>query len=234
MKNLNTLVSLLLILLAGAYTSLAQENPYSVGLRYGYSLPMGQFASHKYGYGAYALLGSSFSAEGIRYFRNGLGVGANFSMSYYQIASGYFLEDMNQDTTNTTTEYLFLRSDPYEVKCLNAGVYYSVLIFKRFNASFKGTGGVCWAKSPYQFYTGQYLIGDLFHIVTPAKSTRFTYQVGATINYKLFDHVVLLLESEFTYAEAKFTFWKNGGTTRDIQFIRMPLFKLQPGLNITF
>ncbi len=219
-------------LLPGSISVSAQDNPFNVGFRYGYTLPMGQFASHEYTYGAYALLGSSASAEASWYPGKRLGFGASFSLSYFPIAAYYFLQDY--DSADPTVQYNFIKSETYEVRTYMGGAFYRLPISKRFEASFKAMGGLCWVRSPYQFFTGTYLIGPMFHIITPAISSRFAFSGAATLNYKLFDHVVLLLESEFSYSEAKFTFWKNGMTQKEIQIIKMPLFKVQPGINITF
>jgi hypothetical protein len=232
-KIISIIISLLFLFLCAAPSS-AQDNRYIIGLRYGYSLPMGQFASQEYKYGAYALLGSSFEAEATWYFHKSIGFGMNYSMSYYQVATGYFLEDLQNDTTNPSAVYNFLKSDPYTVSSYMAGFYYRLPVTERIGVSFKGMGGLCKVKTPYQFYSGTYLIGNLFHITTPAESSKFSVLFGATVQYKLFDHVILLMESEFSYVESKFTFWKNGYTTKEIHTLKMPLFKVQPGINITF
>jgi hypothetical protein len=234
MKKLIRISILLLVFVTGIVVSQAQNNKYVLGVRYGYSLPMGQFASQEYNYGAYAMLGNSFEAEGTWYFHKSIGFGMNYSMSFYQVATGYYLEDLQNDTTNPSAVYNFLKSEPYTVNSYLAGFFYRLPVTDRIGVSFKGMGGICKVRTPYQFYSGTYLIGNLFHVITPAISSKFSVLVGATIRYKLFDHVDLLMESEFSYVESKFTFWKNGYTTKEVHSMKMPLFKLQPGINITF
>jgi hypothetical protein len=232
MKRLYCKVVLFLVVLSGVNYSIAQENPYFVGVRYGYSMPLGQFASKKYDDGAYALPGSTFSAEGVHYFQCGFGVGLNFSQSYFPIANQSYLDDY--DSGDPSVQYIYLKSDPYQVRTYMAGLFYRVPISGKISASFKTMSGVCWAQSPYLFFTGNYLIGNLFHIVTPAKSTRIAFLLGSALNYKVFDHVSLILELECSYAESKFTFWKEGLTIKDVQFMKMPVLGIQPGINITF
>jgi hypothetical protein len=233
MKKSNWKLILLFILTIASASTNAQGNKYLVGLRYGYSLPMGQFASHEFDYGAYALLGTSFSAEGTRYFNNGLGVGANLSVGFYPVATGYYLQDL--DSNDVFGGNFNMKSSPYEVRTYMGGAYYRLPVSEKFHASFKALGGICWSKSPEQFYSAEYfMLGTISWYKTSALSTRFSFLVGTSLNYKLFDHVELILESEFSYVESKFTFLKNGMTTKEVQSMKMPLFKLQPGLNITF
>ncbi len=231
--------STLLLLLLIAFAEIkAQDKPFLVGFRYGFSLPMGQFASHEYKrdnkeYGAYALLGTTFSVESAWYSKKRIGFGVNYSVSYYPIAIGYYLID--KDSAIPEANNFRLKSSPYEVRTFMAGALYRLPISKRFNVSFKGMGGLFWAKSPDQVYQAFYfMIGDRTWSKTSAISLKGSFLVGATINFKLFDHVDLLIESEFTYAKSGFAFWNAAGTTKTIQIMKMPLFKVQPGLNITF
>jgi len=211
--------------------SMAQENRFLAGFRYGFSLPMGQFASHEYKYGAYALLGTTFTSEAVWYFYKGFGAGANFSASYYPIASGYYAEDL--DIHDAFGEDYDLKSGPYTVRTYMAGACYRLPVYKRFSASFKALGGLFWAMSPDQFYGATfYLEGPMYWRKTSARSSRFTFLTGAALNYRLFENVTLLLETEFTYAESRFPFIK--ANQRVYQYMKMPLFKLQPGINITF
>jgi len=224
---------LIFILVIGFIASYAQENKYMAGIRYGYSLPMGQFASHEYDYGAYAMLGKSFSAEGARYFNNGFGVGTALSISFYPIAAGYYVQDL--DSNDVFAGSFKMKSSPYEVRTYMAGVYYRLPVAEKFQASFKALGGLCRSKSPDQFYSAEYfMVGTLTWFKTSSLSSRVSFLVGAAIEYKIFDHVELLLESEFSYTESKYIFLVNGGTSKETQSMKMPLFKIQPGLNITF
>jgi hypothetical protein len=233
MKQLFPRILLLFVLVCWIGSVRAQENRYLIGFRYGYSLPMGQFASHEYTYGAYALLGSTFSAEGSRYLRHGLGIGVNFSIGFYPIATGYYLEDM--DSSDAFGVNFRMKSSPYEIRTYTAGVYYRLPVSGKFSASFKALGGICWAKSPDQFFVADYFgQGDFFWRKTSARSTKPSFLIGASIRYALFEHVDLLLDSEFSYAESKFAFWKDNGTRKVYEYMKMPLFKLQPGINITF
>jgi len=229
--------SALLLLLLIAFAEIkAQDKPFFVGFRYGFSLPMGQFASHEYKkdtslYGGYAMLATSFSGEGAWYFSKRFGVGANFSASYYPIATGWFLQDKLND--EKTASYLDVKSGPFTVRTLMTGAYYRLPVMKHFSLSFKAMGGVNWTSTPDQFFGGNYyLAGMRYFRITSAKSRQFAVLTGASFNYQLFDHVQLLLESEFSYTESKFHFIK--GINRVTNYMKMPLFKVQPGLNITF
>ncbi|NVO18385.1 MAG: outer membrane beta-barrel protein [Bacteroidetes bacterium] len=234
MIKLSAKILLVLLLLLNILSVSAQDNKFFAGARFGYSLPMGQFASHEYKYGSYALLGQTFKAEAGWYFYKNIGISLSFTRGYFPMAAGYYLEDLQADTTDPSVTTIYLKSDPYEVSHYMGSLLYRLPLTQRMSIVLKGSGGICWAKTPYQFYTGQYLIGTLFHIVTPAQSRKLSFGMGATYQFKLFDHVDLLLETEYTYAVSKFTFWTNGGTTTDIRAIKMPIFRLQPGVNITF
>jgi len=229
---------LLLALIMNMNQSNAQEQRFNIGIRYGYSLPMGQFASHEYKrdgkeYGAYALLGSTFSAEGIGYVVNRIGIAANASVAYYPIAAGYYLED--KDADDPAAVNFRMKTGPFEVWTFMAGVLYKLPVSEKSCFTFKGLSGILWAKSPDQLYAANYFgIGEFVWTKTSASSTSFSLLGGSAFNYKLFPNVELNLCAEFTYASSKFSFWDANFTVINERTIKMPLLKVQPGLTITF
>jgi len=59
MKNILKIIILLILSTFLSTVLFAQKNNSFAGIRLGYALPMGQFASHEYGTGGYALIGMS-------------------------------------------------------------------------------------------------------------------------------------------------------------------------------
>jgi len=229
---------LLPVLIMKVIPANAQEQRFAIGLRYGYSLPMGQFASHEYKrdgkeYGAYALLGSAFSAEGTGYVIDRLGIAANISVAYYPIATGYYLED--KDADDPAGMNFRMKSDPYEVWKFMAGVLYKLPIREKISFTLKGMSGILWAKTPDQLYAANYFgIGEYVWMKTQARSTVISILGGMACNYQLFPNVELNLCSEFSYAKPTFSFWDAKLTVKTDREIRMPILKVQPGLTITF
>jgi hypothetical protein len=237
MKKTIMLILILLQVLMMDSILCAQNSRFGVGLNYGYSLPMGQFASHEYKrdgvqYGAYALLGSTFSGEGSWYFYKNLGAGINISISYFPIADGYYLEDKDADDAAATN--FRLKSGPYEVRTYMAGTLYYLPISEKFGIKLKGMGGIFWVQTPDQLYAADYFgVGRLVWAKTPARSSSFSFLTGTALNYKLFEHVELQLVAEYSYAKAAFNFWDATLTNKYTQYLEIPIFRLQPGLIIT-
>lgn len=216
----------------------AQNQPFSLGIHYGYSLPLGQFASHEFKregkeYGAYALMGSTFSAEaGWQVFPH-LGICANFSQSYFPIASGYYVKDKKND--DPAVEELWIKSGPYEVRTYMLGAHYRYPISERFAFTAKGMGGILWAMAPDQLYAARYFfVGNLYWSKTSAISSKPSFLTGMNFTYKLFDHVELLMDAEYSYARSVFSYWNTDFTVRTDKELKMPIFRLQTGLHLTF
>ncbi len=229
---------LLMLLWIGPIAVFSQQRPFWLGARYGFSLPLGQFASHEFKkdnveYGAYALLGSTFTAEGGWHFSKSLSVSGSASVSYFPIASGYYVKDKKAD--DPALEDLWIKSGAYEISKYLIGGAYSLPMGERFNLALNAQGGVCRAKSPDQLYAATYFfIGKLSWVKTQAISTTPAFMAGLNLRYKLFDHVELFLQSEYSYSEAVFTFWDANFIIKTDRILKMPMITVQPGLNITF
>lgn len=228
--------SLLFLLIVSSLCTIpvsAQKYNSFVGIRFGGALPMGEFASHEYGYGGYALLGKSFGGEAAWFITPKLGFGADVSMNSFEFASGYYAQDF-YEANSQDIMHVSLLSGPYKLRTYMAGAYYKVAFSKKFFSTFKLMGGAFIARSPDQFYgIKTFIAGNLNWWKTGATDKKFTFLTGASFEYKLYDQVAIVLQADFTYAHAGFTFITSS-TSSYTDFLHMPVFRLQPGINIYF
>jgi hypothetical protein len=114
------------------------------------------------------------------------------------------------------------------------GVYHKIGYSAKFHTTFKLMGGAFVATSPDQFYGVKTIrFGNLNWWKSGATDIKFSGLVGASFEYKLYDQVSLVLQSDFTYARAAFTF-DTSSTSSYTDYLQMPVFRLQPGVNIHF
>jgi len=228
---LKSLIILVVSILCFNFASAQHDNSF-IGIRFGYALPMGQLASHEFSNGGYALLGKSYGAEAAWFVNPKLGFGVDVSSSSFGFASGYYAVDLRENTP----EYISavdLLSGPYKVMTYMGGVYYKVEFSPRLHSSFKLMGGVMSARTPDQFYGCEiYVKGKSYWWKTSSRDTRVGFQTGASLEYKIYDKMSLLLQADFTYAELAFPFFK--GTTPYTDYMKMPVLRVQPGINICF
>jgi hypothetical protein len=226
------LIITLIVSSLGINSVLAQKYNSFVGIRFGSALPMGEFASHEFGKGGYALLGTSFGGEAAWYISPKLGFGIDISMNSFDFASGYYAEDYLQNAPEYKS--VDLLSGPYKLSTYMAGVYYKIAISPKLHTSFKLMGGLFKARTPDQFYgVNTFLVGRLNFWKTSSQDLKFTCLAGASFEYKLYEQVSILLQADLTFAKADFTF--NAGTTSSYtDHLNMPVFRLQPGINIYF
>lgn len=211
----------------------AQHNNSFAGFRFGKVLPMGEMASHEFGYGGYALLGNSFGGEAAWFITPKLGVGIDFSSNSFGFASGFYADDyLASDPFLSKVEML---SGPYKLTTYMGGAYYKVTISQRLCSRFKLMGGLIKARTPDQFY-GVDAFGGIKTTFwkTGAQDSRFTFLVGTSFEYKLYEKVSLLLQADFTYAQLAFTYTNSYGSESYTDHMHMPVFRLQPGINIFF
>jgi hypothetical protein len=210
----------------------AQKYNSFVGIRFGGALPMGQFASHEFGKGGYALLGKSFGGEAAWFISPKLGFGVDISMNSFDFASGYYAEDYLQNTPEYKS--VDLLSGPYKLSTYMAGAYYKIAISQKLHTSIKLMGGIFKARTPDQFYgVNTFLVGRLNFWKTSSQDLKFSFLTGVSFEYKLYEQVSFLLQADFTFVKAAFTF--NAGTTSSYtEHLNMPVFRLQPGINIHF
>lgn len=210
----------------------AQKNNSFVGIRFGEALPMGEFGSQKYGSGGYALLGKCFGGEVAWFITPKIGFGADVSMNSFGYASGFYTEDYLKSEPGFTN--VGMLSGPYKISTYMAGVYYKSTISRKFSSTFKLMGGLFKARTPDQlFYVDAFGGIKLTFWKTAARDLKFTFLTGASFEYKLYDKVSILLQADFTYAEPAFTY-KTSSVSGYTNFLQMPVFRLQPGINIHF
>jgi hypothetical protein len=232
----NTLKTIILLIVSALSLSpvSAQHDNSFVGIRFGAALPMGEFASHEFGSGGYALLGKCFGGEAAWFVNPKLGFGIDFSTNSFGFASGYYAEDLKENTP----EYLSpvdMLSGPYKLRVFLGGVYYKVGIAKKFNSTLKFMGGVSEARTPDQFYgVDVFMQGKTYWWKTGSLDRAFTFLTGVSFEYKLHEYVGLILQADFTYVKAAFTYNNTSGTSSYTDQLNMPVFKLQPGINIYF
>lgn len=223
---------ILLVCVSGIKTVSAQKNDSFVGIRFGAALPMGEFASHEYGRGGYALLGTSFGGEAAWFVTPKLGFGFDFSMNSFEFASGYYAEDFKENSP----EYISvdMLSGPYKLTTYMAGAYYKIAITPKLHTCLKLMGGLFNARTPDQLYgVNAFMAGRLNFWKTSTRDQKFALLAGASFEYKLYEQVSILLQADFTYAQADFTY-NAGKTSSYTNHLNMPIFRLQPGINIHF
>lgn len=226
--------SLIILIVSSLFIQTVSAQKYNsfIGIRFGAALPMGEFASHEYGYGGYALLGTSFGGEAAWFITPKLGFGVDVSMNSFNYANGYYAEDYKEsDPAFSKVEML---SGPYKLRTYMGGVYYKTTISPKLHSTFKLMGGLFNARTPDQFFgVTAAMVGNLNFWKTSSKDSKFSFLTGASIEYKLYDKVSLLLQADFTYAQAAFIF-KTASNTSYTDYLRMPVFRMQPGINIHF
>lgn len=224
--------TLLIISALGLLNVTAQKNNSFGGIRFGYALPMGQFASHDYGTGGYALLGKSIGCEAAWLFSPKIGFGFDISTSTFGFATGFYAEDMKENTAEYESSVDML-SGPYNVRTYMSGLYYRLSLLPKFYSTFKLMGGLFEGRTPDQFHgVSVFVQGKNYWWKTGSLDRTIGLHAGASFEYQIYEHLNLLLQAEFTYAEPKFLYYK--GNEIYTQSIRMPIFKLLPGINIRF
>ena len=230
-KNVYIYIILLASILSLGKVS-AQNNNSFVGVRFGAALPMGDFASHEYGYGGYALLGTSFGGEAAWFITPKLGFGVDVSVNRFNFANGFYADDYKESDPAFTK--VSMMSGPYKIATYMGGVYYKATISPKLHSTFKLMGGLFNAKTPDQLFgITTFLVGNLNFWKTSARDSKFGFLTGASLEYKLYDHVSILLQADFAYAEAAFTYATSTSTSYT-DHMSLPIFRLQPGINIHF
>ncbi len=209
----------------------AQSNNYYASMRMGYSLPLGEFASHEFGYGGYALLGKTFGLEGSYFISKNLGIGLDVSMKEFRFASGYYLLDYI--ASEPAFSSLDMLAGTYKVKSFLVGPYYKLELSKRMTTDFRLLGGITISNTPDQLFTAEaFSVGKTYFWKTSAQSTSATVLTGLSVNYKIFDHVLAGLNFDFSYTRAKYTFIR--GSSKYYDYLHIPLFQLVPALIVTW
>lgn len=229
-RNPGKLILLILCSLSISLVSAQHTNSFA-GIRFGAALPMGEFASHEFGSGGYALLGTSFGGEAAWFINPKIGFGIDVSTNRIGFASGYYAEDYLE--TEPSYNSIEMLSGPYKLTTYMGGAYYKLAFNQKFSSTFKLMGGVMRAHTPDQFYgVDAFVVGKITFWKTSAYDTNIAFLTGASFEYRLDKRVSFLLQGDFTFSEMAFTFKKSGSTYTN--YLQMPVFRLQPGINIHF
>lgn len=226
-------IFIILIVSSLSYNTIkAQKFNSFAGIRIGYALPMGQFASHQFGTGGYALLGKSIGGEAAWFISPKLGFGIDVSSKNFGFASGYYADDYVENEPSYKS--VDLLSGPYTVKTFMGGAYYKLNLTKKFYSSLKLMGGIYSAITPDQFYgvVDNMFQKQVFFWKTGSLERTFGFLTGASFEYNIFDHVSLLLQADFSYAKPAFKYYNSTGMYT--VEMKMPIFQLLPGVNIQF
>jgi hypothetical protein len=224
-------IFLFLCSLNGAVVSAQKYNSFA-GFRLGAALPMGEFGSQEYGSGGYALLGRSLGGEAAWFVTPKLGFGVDISTNSFGFASGFYAEDYQESDPAFTN--VGMLSGPYKLTTYMGGIYFKVKVAPKLYSTFKLMGGLFKAMTPDQlFYVDAFGGFKLTFWKTSASDSKFSFLTGASFEYKIYDQVSLLLQADFTYAQPAFTY-KTSSTSGYTNHLQMPVFRLQPGINIHF
>lgn len=231
MKTIIRSFIILIISILPSTTVMAQHN-FFAGFRVGYALPMGQFASHEYGTGGYALLGKTMGCEAGWFISPKLGFGIDASVNTFGFATGYYAEDMAENSSEIESSVEML-SGPYSIRTLMGGLYYRFEIMPKFFSTCKLMGGMFSAQTPDQFHGAVIFVqGKNYWWKTGSLDRTFGLHTGVSFEYNVFEHVDVLLQADFSYAQPSFIYYRGNETYT--QSMKMPVFKLLPGINIRF
>jgi hypothetical protein len=231
MKILRFTIIILILNSLNVRQASAQKYNSFVGLRYGAALPMGELASHQFGEGGYALLGKCFGLEAAWFINPKLGFGIDYSTAALGFASGFYADDYKESEPSYNS--VDLLSGPYSLKTYMAGAYYKIKLSPRFYSSFKLMGGIFQCTTPDQLYGVVESNIQHYFWKTGSLDRKFSFLTGASIEFRLYEYVSLLLQADFTYAQLAFQY-STGSTSGYTDNLKMPVFKLQPGINIHF
>lgn len=232
MSRVSRILTLFIICSLTLKSGAAQKHNSFAGIRVGYALPMGQFASHEFETGGYALLGKSISGEAAWFIHPNIGFGIDISTSSFGFASGYYRDDYLENEPSYKSMQLL--SGPYKVQTYMGGVYYKVNYSRKFFSTFKLMAGIYTARTPDRFFGVVDALFERQHFFwkTGSLDRTFGFLTGASLDYHIFDHVSLILQADFTYARPAFIY-DNGSELYTID-MKMPIFKLLPGINVHF
>jgi hypothetical protein len=213
---------------------IAQHHNSFVGIRFGSAYPMGQFASTDFETGGYALTGRSFGGEAAWFLNPHIGLGFDVSINSFGFDAVPYAADLKENTP----EYLSpvqLLSGRYGLATYMGGVYYKVGILPKLNSTIKLMGGMFIANTPDQFYGCDiYIQGKTYWWKTSALDYNFSFLTGISLEYNVFEHVSILLQTDFTYSEVAFVYLTTSGNENYTDHFKTPVLRVQPGINISF
>ena len=213
----------------------AQHNNSFVGVRFGEAIPLGQFASKDFvSGGGYALFGKSFGAEGAWFMNPNIGFGLDVSINSFGFDAVHYAADLKDNTPEYISSVQLL-SGNYRLVTYMGGVYYKVGILPKLNSTVKLMGGLFIASTPDQFYGCEiYIQGKTYWWKTSSLDSKFSFLTGISVEYNVFEHVALLLQADFSYADLGFKYLTTSGDENYTNYVSIPVLRLQPGINISF
>lgn len=219
-----------LLILSLSLFGIAQDKRSFIGLQSGPSFPVGKYQSKTLPDGSFTQTGISASIEGVWFFKSWLGVGGSAGAHFHPVdvrALGY--EKVQADPFMND---VFIRSDPYSSYSFYIGMYFEQALIQRLSATAKASGGVIFARTPYQLYKADYyLVGEKWFEITSSGDYEASFLAGAGLKYELKNCIGFTLNSEFTWNQADFDFISAGGQIRTDQKI-IAFINLTAGLII--
>ena len=233
-KPLKIILLLWICIVSFSKLSAQHENSF-FGIRFGYALPMGQMSLHDYAGGGYAMLGKFYGAEGAWFINPHIGFGFDASASTYGFAAGYYADDYK--SSEPAFDRVEMLSGPYSVRTYLGGGYFNTDILKKLHVKYKLMAGMIRVWTPNQFFGVTTFAGDkLYFWKTSSYSSNLAALAGVSLEYRIYEKVSLLLQADFTYAEMGFIYSR--GATPNLEYytkyMKMPIIKLQPGINLHF
>ncbi len=230
--KLKQLILLIISSLSLTFVS-AQHNNSFVGIRFGEAFPLGEFASTDFETGGYALRGKSFGGEAAWFVNPWIGFGIDVSINTFGFDALPYAIDLKENTPEYLSPVQML-SGHYSLATYMGGAYYKLGILPKLNSTFKLMGGLFIASTPDQFYGCEiYMQGKTYWWKTSSVDSKFSFLTGVSLEYKVFEHVSVLLQADFTYSQLGFTYLTTSGAEKYTNYRKIPLFRLQPGINIS-
>jgi hypothetical protein len=163
--------------------------------------------------GGVALPGFTFSGEGAWFFSQHWGIGGYAGYHAHPVdvrVLGY--EKVQADIS---LEDLTIRSDPYRVYNLMAGIFTSWPVMNNLRITGKAAGGVTYAATPYQLYKAEYFfIGRFWYDITSAGDFEASFVAGTGLEYSINGCLGLKLQGDITYNAMEFDFRTSDGSVR--------------------
>ena len=201
-----------------------------VAIRTGLSLPMGNYSSNTLPDGSYTTAGLNLGASGAWYFSDHFGIAGYFGYDIHPVNTGALADD--KIAQDPFIDSLVIRSEPFRLYTLAAGVSYHKSFSQDFSLSPKILAGIQYGITPYQLYKAEYfMIGKNWYEITSAKDAGFTAIAGIDADYEFNPYIGLFADLSISYSHLEFGFSKSDGTVR-IENKDVVLFIAAAGIKI--
>jgi hypothetical protein len=200
---------------------------FRINIQSGLALPYGQLASKHFNSGGYAVYGAGTTIEGLWQFNQHLAAGLAFSVSRFPFDDNTYAQ--NLVNADVFMDYLFMKSDFYNVNTYTASVYYTKPVWKKLSLTANIGGGMISAQTPDQLFSATYSLGiKKTYKITPSQDKKPVLTTGLACNYRLFDHVDISLHANYYLADMGFGFY----TSTDFYTRLLTFSYLNAGLGI--